>query len=82
MFNNTTHKLNHPMADRISVIDHVHAYATQGVSSEIAFFMGKEWVTDIIEPFGPYADSMAGDTRVYGHVPNDLLDAFLEEYRA
>lgn len=82
MFPNTTYKLNHPMADKISIIDHEHAYATQGVSSEIAFFMGKHWVTEIIEPFADYADSPAGDTLVYGHVPNEMLDAFLAEYRA
>lgn len=75
-------KLNHPMADKISIIDHEHAYARQGSTSEIAFFMGKQWVTEIIEPFGAYADSMAGDTRVYAYVPNEMLDAFLAEYRA
>ncbi len=82
MFPNTTYKLNHPMADKISIIDHQHAYATQGVSSEIAFFMGKDWVLDIIEPFADYADDEAGDTRVYAYVPNEMLDAFLAEYRA
>ena len=82
MFSNTTYKLNHPMADKISIIDHEYAYATQGFSSEIAFFKGNNWVLDIIKPFGPYADSMAGDTRVYGHVPNGLIESFLETYRA
>ena len=81
MFSNTTVKLNHPMADKISIIDHEHAYATQGISSEIAFFKGKNWVLDIIEPFSEYADGMAGDTRVYGWVPNELIDSFLEIYR-
>jgi len=74
-------KLNHPMADKISIIDHAHAYARQGSTSEIAFFMGKQWVTEIIEPFGAYADLPAGDTLVYGWVPNEMLDAFLSEYR-
>ena len=75
-------KLNHPMADKISIIDHEHAYARQGSSSEIAFFLGKDWVLDIVEPFGAYADSEAGDTRVYCYVPNEILDEFLDEYRA
>ena len=75
-------KLNHPMADKISIIDHEYAYARQGSTSEIAFFKGKNWVLDIIEPFDAYADSLAGDTRVYCYVPNEMLDAFLDEYRA
>ena len=77
-----THKLNHPIADKISIVDHAYAYARQGSTSEIAFFKGKNWVLDIIEPFDAYADSLAGDTRVYGHVPNELIDTFLETYRA
>lgn len=75
-------KLNHPMANKISIIDHKHAYARQGSTSEIAFFMNKDWVTDIIEPFGAYADLPAGDTLVYGWVPNEILDEFLNTYRA
>ena len=82
MFSNTTYKLNHPIADKISIIDHEHAYAIKGVSSEIAFFKGKNWVLDIIEPFDAYADSLAGDTRVYGYVPNEMIESFLEKYRA
>ena len=75
-------KLNHPMANKISIIDHEHAYARQGSTSEIAFFMDKDWVTEIIEPFGAYADLPAGDTLVYGWVPNEILDSFLKEYAA
>ena len=82
MFPRTSIKINHPMADEISIIDHEHAYARQGSTSEIAFFMNREWVLDIIEPFGAYADLPAGDTLVYGWVPNEMLDAFLAEYRA
>ena len=82
MFPRTAIKLNHPMADEISIIDHEHAYARQGSTSEIAFFKNRKWVLDIIEPFGAYADSEAGDTRVYAYVPNEMLDAFLAEYRA
>ena len=70
------------MADKISIIDHAHAYAREGSTSEIAFFMGKDWVTDIIEPFEQYADTIGGDTLVYGWVPNELLDEFLNTYRA
>ena len=75
------HHINHPMADSVSVVSHTFAYAGED-SSEIAFFRGKDWVTEIIEPFGAYADSMAGDTRVYGWVPNEMIDDFLETYRA
>ena len=82
MFPRTSIKLNHPLADEISIIDHDRAYARQGSTSEIAFFMGKDWVTEIIEPFGAYADSEVGDTLVYAYVPNEMLDAFLAEYRA
>ena len=77
-----TANLNHPMADKISIIDHKHAYARQGSTSEIAFFMGRDWVLDIIEPFGAYADEVAGDTLVYSYVPNEILDNFLNTYRA
>ena len=82
MFGRTaTYKLNHPMTDEISIIDHEHAYARKGSTSEIAFFMNRNWVTDIIEPFAPYADSIAGDTLVYAYVPNELIDEFVSEYR-
>jgi hypothetical protein len=69
----------HPLADTISVQSSQYHYCTQGVSSEIAFFMKGEWVTDLIEPFSEYADAAMGDTRVYGWVPNNLLYAFIEE---
>lgn len=71
--------INHPMADSVSVVSHTFAYAGED-SSEIAFFQDGEWVTDIIEPFEPYADLPAGDTLVYGWVPNAIIDAFILEH--
>ena len=74
-------KLNHPMADEVSIIDHERAYAGRG-SKEIAFFSNGEWVTDIIEEFEDYTHlEPDGDTRVYGWVPIALLDPFLEKYQ-
>jgi hypothetical protein len=77
---NPPKKIHHPMADEISIQDGQYHYCTPGVSSEIAFFMNRKWVTKHIEPFSPYADSIAGDTMVYGHVPNELIDEFLKEW--
>ena len=74
--------INHPMADEVSIIDHQYAYCVPGESSEVAFFVRDKWVTDILPEFAEYADALAGDTLVYGHVPNEMLDAFLAEYRA
>ena len=70
-------KLNHPMADEISIIDHAGAYAGRG-SKEIAFFSNGEWVTDIMGEFEPYAEPEAGDTRVYRYIPKAVLANFLD----
>ena len=75
----TTYKIVHPKADEISIIDHSMSYAREGVSSEIAFFLNGEWVTEPIEPFADYHDGGYGDTAVYPYVPNDLIEAFLDE---
>lgn len=80
--NNKPIAINHPMADQISIQDSEYHYCTPGVSSEIAFFRGKEWVVAPIEPFAQYHDGCAYDTAVYGHVPNELIESFLEEYKA
>lgn len=80
-FNKPT-PINHPMADSMSIQDSEYHYCTTGKSSEIAFFMGKEWVTEIIPEFANYADTDAGDTRVYGWVPNEMIEAFLNDYKA
>jgi len=77
---NNTIKIDHPLADRISVQDSPSHYANEN-SSEVAFFHGGVFVTTPIEPFAQYADAEAGDTRVYGWVPNEIIEQFLEEYR-
>lgn len=77
---NTPRKINHPMADEISIQSSEYHYCTPGVSSEIAFFKNKEWVVAPIEPFAEYHDGCALDTAVYGHVPNKLIDEFLKEW--
>lgn len=79
--NNKPIAINHPMADQISIQDSEYHYCTPGVSSEIAFFMNRKWVTDPIAPFAEYHEA-AYDTAVYGHVPNELIESFLEEYKA
>ena len=68
------------MADTVSIVSGGIAYA--GVStSEIAFFLNGEWVVNPIEPFADYHDGSPSDadTAVYPYVPNDLIDAFLDE---
>ena len=78
----TAQRINHPMANEISIIDHSMAMATQGVSSELAFFLNGRWVIKPIPEFAEYAEYSTGDTRVYGWVPNELIEAFMETYRA
>jgi len=83
MINNRKEKINHPMADTISVSNGWGSYG--GVStSEIAFFLNGEWVVNPIEPFADYHDGSPSDadTAVYPYVPNDLIDAFLDENKA
>jgi hypothetical protein len=77
---NDTIKINHPLADRISVQNSPSHYAGEN-SSEVAFFRGGVFVTTPIEPFAKYAEAEAGDTRVYPWVPNEIIESFLEEYR-
>ena len=77
---NAPTKISHPMANRISIQNGPHHYCTPGKSSEIAFFMGKQWVTEVIPEFAEYADTDAGDTRVYGWVPNELIENFLQNF--
>lgn len=73
-------KIKHPNADTISISTGAGAYA--GVhTSEVAFFLNNEWVVAPIEPFAEYHDGSPNDadTAVYPWVPNDLIEAFLEE---
>jgi hypothetical protein len=75
-------KINHPLATSISVQDSQFHYSTPGKSSEVAFFKDGKFVTQLIEPFSQYADAEVGDTLVYGWVPNELINEFLEEFEA
>ena len=78
---NNTIKINHPLATNMSVQNSPSHYASEN-TSEVAFFNRGVFVTTIIEPFAEYADGEAGDTLVYGWVPNEIIDEFLETYRA
>jgi len=77
---NDTIKINHPLADRISVQNSPSHYAGKN-SSEVAFFHHGVFVTQPIEPFTQYSDGVASDTLVYAWVPNEIIETFLEEYR-
>ena len=73
-------KIKHPSADIISIVTGEGAYAGDN-TSEIAFFSKGNWVITPIEPFADYHDGSTNDadTAVYPWVPNDLIEAFLEE---
>lgn len=73
--------ITHPLADEISIQNGVYHYA-RTESSELAFFMNGEWVTEIIPEFAEYAGEEEGYTRVYGWVPNEKIESFLQEYGA
>jgi hypothetical protein len=73
-------RIDHPLADKISIQDSAWHYCTPGESSEIAFFKNGEWVITPIAPFAKYHDGSTYDTAVYSHVPNQLIDSFLQEF--
>lgn len=79
-FSHRSVKIKHPQADRLSIATGKGAYAGEN-TSEIAFFLKNEWVITPIEPFAAYHDGSPSDsdTAVYPWVPNDLIQAFLEE---
>jgi hypothetical protein len=80
MFNNRKIKIKHPNADTISISTGGGAYAGMH-TSEIAFFRRGQWVVTPIEPFADYHDGSPSDapSAVYPYVPNELIDAFLDE---
>ena len=83
MINNKKIKLNHLMADQISISTGEGAYCGEG-SSEIAFFLNKDWQVIPIPEFATYhdgSDSVA-ETAVYPYVPNEKIEKFLDKYRA
>lgn len=79
-FLNDTIKINHPLANRISVQNSPSHYCTPGQSSEIAFFRNGVFQTAIINEFAKYALDNESDTMVYSFVPNELIDEFLSKY--
>lgn len=74
------YKINHPMADTISVVNGFGTYAGTN-TSEVAFFFKGDWVVAAIEPFADYHDGSDwdADTAVYPYVPNDLIKSFLDQ---
>ena len=73
----------HPLAHGVSVITKKtmpRAMATED-TCEIAFFdQDGEWVLVVVEEFAEYSDGYSGDTLVYGYVPNEMVNDFLEKY--
>ena len=82
MINNRKVKINHIMADTISISTGQGAYDGEN-TSEIAFFRNNDWQVIAIPDFAIYHDgsSSNADTAVYPYVPNELIDAFLEKYK-
>jgi hypothetical protein len=76
-------KINHPLADTVSVVVGIGTYSTTS-QSELAFFKDGEWVTEVIPEFEKYHDGSPNyaDTCVYPWVPNRLVDNFLDNHRA
>ena len=81
--NNRRVKINHPMADTISISIGDGVYNGEN-TSEIAFFRNNDWQVIAIPDFAIYHDgsSSNADTAVYPYVPNELIDEFLNKYRA
>lgn len=79
--NNCKVKINHPMADTLSISTGENAYCGEN-SSEIAFFKNNDWVVIAIPEFCTYHDGSPSnsDTAVYPWVPNELINKFLEEW--
>ena len=73
--------INHPLADHISVQNSPMHHAGEN-TSELAFFRGDVFQTEIIEEFAEYSSDAAGETRVYDWVPNEKIESFLEVYKA
>ena len=71
--------ITHSDADTMSIAKGVGAYSDAS-SSEIAFFLKGEWVVPPIEYFAAYHDGFTTTTAVYGWVPNELIESFLDKY--
>ena len=75
--------INHPLAHGVSVItkSEVPLAMATADTCEVAFFdQDGDWVLETIEEFADYADMMTGSTLVYGYVPNEIVEDFLEAY--
>lgn len=72
--------IKHPLADHISVQNSPSHHAGEN-TSELAFFRGGVFQTEIIAEFAQYTSDEAAGTRVYDWVPNELINTFLEEYK-
>jgi hypothetical protein len=83
MINNRKEKINHPMADTISISTGEGVYSGDN-TSEIAFFQNRKWVTIPVPEFSEYHDGSPSDaiSCVYTWVPNDLIESFLNLHRA
>ena len=72
--------LQHPMVDEMSISLGTVSYADFPSTVELAFFKNGKWVCEPILEFSEYADTQAGDTRVYGWVPLLILAEFLDKW--
>lgn len=70
------------MADQISVQNSPAHYCVNGESSELAFLYRGRFQLETMQEFAEYSEYPYGDTRVYSYVPNELVESFLEKYRA
>jgi len=76
-------KINHMMADTISISVGEFAYSGEN-TSELAFFKNKDWQVIPIPEFATYHDGSdsVSYTAVYPYVPNEKIQRFLDKYRA
>jgi hypothetical protein len=72
---NAKAKINHPMADEVSIAIGNGAYARFPYSVELAFFRNDEWVT---EPLPEFAALYSHE--VYPYVPLIYFAQFMENY--
>lgn len=70
------------MADSISVQNSPAHYCVNGESSELAFLYRGRFQLETMQEFADYSEKSDGDTRVYSYVPNELVNEFLNTYRA
>lgn len=77
-----SYELQHPLADRMSVVRGAHVYSGEN-TAEIAFFLRGEWVTTVVDPaLEQYAEGEPNtmDTRIYAYVPVQEIASFLHYY--